>query len=71
MSIYDCHNKPRPVQFAPLAVQDGWYRSTLSATRYPKMSYAPFVMSTKCKYDNPNDPHCAGCQHQKGDVSHV
>lgn len=66
MSIYGCHNKPRPTANAPLPVQDGWYKSAMSNTRYPRMAIAPYAMSTACQYSQqqPNDSQCAGCQNK-------
>jgi hypothetical protein len=68
MSAYSCHNKPRPIPGARLAVQDGWRDLSNGLSRYPNMVTTPFVMSPECKYtqQHAGDPECAGCVHQTG-----
>ncbi len=67
---YGCHNKPRPVAGAPLAVQDGYVAGVFEyesghTDRLARMVTVPFRMSTECKYDaTGTDKGCAGCQHQ-------
>jgi hypothetical protein len=65
MSIYQCHNMPRPIAGTPLQVQDGYYQHG-NSTRMPRMVTVPFVMSTGCNYDaTTTDPHCKGCSQVK------
>lgn len=66
MSIYGCHNKPRPVKDSPIWVQDGYVTNEDGTQRIDRMVQIPYVMSTDCQYTkmHPNDPHCAGCVHK-------
>lgn len=60
MTIYSCHNRPRPTANAPVTVQDGWIDTP--GSRIPRMVTVPFVMTTECQYDaTMTDKSCAGC----------
>jgi hypothetical protein len=50
--------------------QDGYTSSRPDAsTRLPRMVKVPHRNTTECQYtkENPADPACAGCCHQKGE----
>ena len=70
MSLYGCHNKPRPVTDAPVIAQDGyhegWTPQYCTLRRMPNWITVPYVMSTECQYTKQHaaDPHCAGCGHR-------
>lgn len=67
MTLYGCHNKPRPVTGAPIVVRDGYYASTLYLNDVIACTTnVPYVMSTDCQYTKQHaaDPHCSGCVHR-------
>jgi hypothetical protein len=78
MSVYGCHNKPRPTQGAALPVQDGWLYTGITCvrpnenfkaipSRIPRMVDVPYVMTVPCQYtqQHASDPLCSGCEHRK------
>jgi hypothetical protein len=72
MSLYGCHNKPRPTANRAIIVQDG-YRAVLSEPPmqlYARYTTVPFSMSIECKYTehHASDPQCAGCVHRAREV---
>jgi hypothetical protein len=70
MSMYGCHNKPRPIANAPLIVQDGYHPGPPD-TRIALMVEAPFRMNTDCQYTktHASDPQCSGCVHRHKELS--
>jgi hypothetical protein len=71
MSIYGCHNKPRPVANSTYLAQlgyaepidEGW--GTFSrAAEYVEVESA--FDTTDCQYTKQHaaDPHCSGCVHR-------
>lgn len=66
--LYGCNNGTRPVEGAPIIVQDG-YREIMCAltgdmVRVPNWTTIPYRMSTDCTYDaSATDPGCKGCAH--------
>lgn len=71
MSIYGCHDEPRPIAGAPLLVQDGYIYGLFDheaghADRIARMIEVPYVMTVPCQYTqhNPSDKECDGCPWQ-------
>ena len=71
MSLYGCHNKPRPEYGAPILVQQYWHQMSGHASDgtiglLARMVDIPYVMSTDCQYtkQHAGDPQCAGCSHR-------
>jgi len=74
MSIYGCHNKPRPTEGALIDVQDGHHTRIFdyadgTADRIDRIVQVPYAMSTACQYTNHHaaDPLCSGCVHRAKD----
>jgi len=71
LSIYGCHNKPRPVAGAAILVQDGYVSGMFeyesgNTDRIDRMVTTSYVMSTPCQYtkQHASDPECSGCAHR-------
>lgn len=71
MSLYGCHNKPRPTAGAALLVQDGYVSGLFDyeaghTDRIDRMVSVPFVLSVPCQYTHQHaaDPQCSGCEHR-------
>jgi len=76
MSIYGCHNKPRPVIGAPINVQDGYHVGIFdyedgTSDRIDRIVQVPYGMSTPCQYTKLHvaDPQCSGCVHRARDAA--
>ncbi len=67
MKLHGCHSRPpfKPWHHA----QDGYHPMSKpeAGTRLPRIVQIPHVMTTDCQFTrlNPEDPGCAGCNHQK------
>jgi hypothetical protein len=71
MSIYGCHNKPRPVEGAPYMAQSEWSRSFRDKVGQPYrvpiyIDIKSAFDTTDCQYTKQHaaDPHCSGCVHR-------
>jgi hypothetical protein len=70
MSLYGCHNKPRPTSktthLAQSGYVDSWKPEYVATARTPVWIVVPHVMSTDCKYtqQHASDPQCSGCVHK-------
>ena len=75
MSIYGCHNKPRPTADSSYVAQSGWsetFRDSLgNPSRIPMyVDIKSAFGSTACQYTltNASDPVCSGCVHRKTEI---
>lgn len=74
MSIYGCHNKPRPQPHHSYVAQVGWmdqrdgFNEPCPAPIYQDIY---FMMSTPCQYtkQHASDPECSGCVHRTKDAA--
>lgn len=76
MSIYGCHNKPRPNAGTAVLAQDGWVYGLFDyeaghTDRIARIVQTPYAMSTDCQYTRTHatDPLCSGCVHRAKDAA--
>lgn len=68
VTLYGCHDKPRPNGATWAYVQDGYFHEVDGngkvESRTPRLKKSFHVMSTECKYDkSATDSMCKGCKH--------
>ena len=69
MSIYSCHNKPRPTADSSYIAQSGW--KVWQKKRVPVQVVIKSAFGTlECQYtkDHAGDTECAGCEHKNKEI---